>query len=170
MAQTARKSERYNIPDYHRPSARNVKRPAPLPPKQIIVRPDIDIVKGNKSVFRRVLLGAVIFLGAFLCVFSFAYTEYRKRELNALQNRLGVLTRDNNALRSEINGLHNLTEVQAYATYVLGMVFPDESQIIYVDAVPIGFTVRHEVDEEEIHFRDVLGGMFELAARFFRTE
>lgn len=90
---------------------------------------------------------AVVFLGAFLCVFSMAYIESRNLALNGLQSELNQMKIDNIVLQGEVLDNYDLAEVERYAVDVLGMIKPLESQIVYVDAVNVSYTESYDTDK-----------------------
>ncbi|MCL2704386.1 MAG: hypothetical protein FWE91_12420 [Defluviitaleaceae bacterium] len=130
----------------------------------------IEISRPRKKAFVRAITYTLIFLGAFLCVFSIAYIESRKFELNALHSELTRLKKDNHVLRSQIHETYNLVEVERYAIDVLGMQKPDESQFVYIDAVSVSYVVRHDIEENELRLLDVVKDMFASVAGLIRTD
>jgi cell division protein FtsB len=131
----------------------------------------IVAIKGSgRNKFLRVLVYLTILFGALLFIFSKAYMESRKMELSTLERELNRLRVENTVLRSQIHDTFDLLEVERYATGVLGMVRPDESQFVYVDEVRLGYAVRHVVEDEVIRPIDILGDMFRTIFGFIRTE
>ena len=130
----------------------------------------MEMSGAKRNSFLRVAAYATVFLVAFMVVFSVAYVDSRRFEVNTLQRQLNELRRDNIILEGELKASYSLTEIERYAVEVLGMIRPDASQIVYVDDVRVSFTVQYDVADIELTPLDLVREMFRSVAGLFRTD
>jgi len=131
---------------------------------------DYDIVKTKRNAFIRFFSYTIIFIGAFLCVASIAYTESRKLTLIAMEQELKQLKIENIILNGEIQDNYNLTEIERYAYDVLGMDKPDETQIVYVDEVKVSYVVHYDVTEVDMSPFEVIKDVVAAVVGLVRTD
>lgn len=131
---------------------------------------NIAISRKPSSRFLRMATFFTVFAGAFLIVFSMAYIESRKLELTSLQNQLKQLKTDNIVKQGEILDNYDLAEVERFATTVLGMVKPQEDQVVYVDATKVSYIEQYDVIEEDVSPMDVFWNILSSVKGLFKSE
>lgn len=72
-----------------------------------------------------IVIAAVMFIYAQLASYD--------REILAQKNEIEELRKEKNILSGELKGIKSSLQVQEEAMYKLGMVYPEDSQIVYVD-------------------------------------
>ena len=129
----------------------------------------VNISKNKKSVVLRSSAIFSILVVGLLCVFSMAFVSTRRFELNDLNAQLRDIRTENRVLGDEIYNSHSLTEIERYATEVLGMIRPDPSQIIYITEPRISFVEQYHVEELQIGPMDVVRGALTALRGFFAS-
>ncbi|MCL2406719.1 MAG: hypothetical protein FWC95_02195 [Defluviitaleaceae bacterium] len=116
-------------------------------------------------------VGALFILSLLLlAVFASYHVSSMQREFNELQNSLTRLTRDNIALRGEINASHDLVEIESFATQVLGMALPASHQIILIPEIAGDFTTRHDLGWQTEQESSLWQNIIRMFRGFIRSE
>lgn len=68
----------------------------------------------------------------------------KNQEVTSLKTELSLLTDTNSATRERINDAIDLEYVREYATEVLGMVYPSESQIVYYQSTDDDYVKQYQ--------------------------
>ena len=129
----------------------------------------LDSTRGQYKIPRTLIVSiAVIFICAIVTVATQVYLSSIERQIASANTRLARIEASNDALLSQI-GVHYTDErIEEIAITRLGMIFPDQSQIIeiYVPRVShVEFnTEQHFLPRENYFWRDIrtfLNGMFD---------
>ena len=127
-------------------------------------------VAQQKNALLRITAYTAVLLVAFLFVLSIAYVDSRRFDLSMYNSQLNRLRTDNIVLQGTVTSSHSLLEVERYAMEVLGMIRPDDSQIIYVDELRVSYMELFYVDTISITPIEALRDMLGSVIRLFRVE
>lgn len=93
-------------------------------------------IKKKKRAFKIKPIYLTIIIGVSVAIFS-AFLNAQLSNLDktiiAQQSEINELKKTKQSLEGEIKGIKSSKEIQEEAMYKLGMVYPQESQVVYVD-------------------------------------
>lgn len=108
-------------------SAKNKKIPVKLNNRQLLIKRKKN---SAKPLYITIAIVIIMFLGVSI---SYSQLSNLDKEIIAQEKEISDLKKTKMALEAELKGIKSSSEIQEEAMYKLGMVFPSQEQIIYVD-------------------------------------
>jgi len=120
----------------------------------------LDTARGQYRMPRPLIISiAIIFLCAIVSVATQVYIASIERQVSSANNQLVRIEESNEALESQIGVHYTDDRIEEIAITQLGMIFPDQSQIIEIYVPRISHvefnTAQHFIPSENYFWRDI---------------
>lgn len=116
----------------------------------------LKVLKEEKNKAAALLRSRIIMLASVLVIFSlaFCYTFIEAKilgcakDINTMKNEIASVERNNERMAVDALSLASLERVETYAKLNLGMVFPDQNKIAYMDFGGVGAAMASLLEDE----------------------
>ncbi len=114
---------------------------------------------GKKPLFMTLVVVMIIALGTTI---SLAGLSSLDKQINNLDFEISELEKTKMSLMGEIQGIKSSSEIEKEAMYKLGMVYPKEEQIVYID-------IGDKEEEKDVNNNVFLSPIYSVLKSFTRN-
>ncbi|WP_138159322.1 FtsB family cell division protein [Peptoniphilus catoniae] len=121
------------------------------------VKKRIKLNKNSKKpLFITLVIVMIISLGATI---SYARLSALDKKISSLDTEIAELEKTDMSLRAEVRGIKSSSEIEKEAMYKLGMVYPKEDQIVYID-------IKKNKEEKDVNRNVFLSPIYSVLKSF----